>query len=248
MGKKSFNFSGNKSFVNKEMIKNNVSTLISKPVYESKINYTELNVTDNEKEQLINYEQVIINKQAAISVSLMEMSTALYNAQQILSREKVGDGTFIKWFEQLKLSKSFVYRCLDKYKLYLISNMETVMDLTVKETSMITKALKENTIKEAEIIDIIKSDNITKILDEKINGPEEPMIIDLSLFKTKSEQDKLIEYKQTKKDLKGMSEELFRKKQKMKELKEEILELTEHIKMMKENIKNMKIEIDNNKK
>lgn len=246
MAKKSFNLNKNNIYTNRTAIKNNVNTIIPANTYESKVNYKELDVTEEEKVQLINCEQIIIKKQEAISLSLMELSTALYNAQQILSqRSESGDGTFLKWCEELKLSRAFVYRCLDKYRLYLISNMETVMDLTVKETSMITKALKNKEIEETEIIEIIQSDNIIKVLDEKINGiieDEEEDEIDLSNFTNSSKEDQIKELKNIRKELRNMNESLQNKKEEMKELKSEIDELKEKIKMMKEFEKNMKIE------
>lgn len=244
MAKKSFNLNKNNIYTNRAAIKNNIETIIPANTYESKVNYKELDVTEEEKVQLINCEQIVIKKQEAISLSLMELSTALYNAQQILSRKQSGDGTFSKWFEQLKLSKPFVYRCLDKYKLYLISNMETVMDLTVKETSMITKALKNKEIEEAEIVEIIKADNIIKVLDEKINGISEyeEDEIDLSNFTNSSKEEQLEELENIRKELRNMNESLQFKKEEMKELKTEIDELKEKIKMMKEFEKNMKIE------
>lgn len=246
MGKK-FNLSNNKTYTNRAAIKNNVNVIISNNNYQSKIDYTILNVTNEEKIQLINYEQIVVKKQEAISLSLMELSTALYNAQQILSQKQDGDGSFTKWFEQLNLSKAFVYRCLSKYKLYLISNMETVMDLTVKETAMITKALNNNDIKEAEVINIIQSDNIIKYLDEKIYGTEEQTEVDLDSFKSKTKEEQKQEYKQTKKDIKIMTDEISKKKEQLKKMKEEIENLTEQVKMIKEIAKNMKIEIDNNR-
>lgn len=244
MAKKSFNLNKNNVYTNRNAIKNNVNAVIPANTYETKINYKELDVTKEERIQLINCEQIVIKKQETISLSLMELSTALYNAQQILSREKAGDGRFLKWFEQLNLSKSFVYRCLDKYRLYLISNMETVMDLTVKETTMITKALNNKEIEEAEIIEIIKADNIIKVLDEKINGinEEEKDEIDLSNFTSSSKEKQIEELKNIKKELRNMNESLQYKKEEMKELKSEIDELKEKIKMMKEFEKNMKIE------
>lgn len=241
---KKFDLSKRNSYVNKNAIKNNVTTLLTNPVYESKVDYTELNVTEEEKGQLVNYEQVIFKKQETISVSLMEMSTALYNAQQILSKKvENGEGRFYSWFQQLNLSKSFVYRCLDKYKLYLISNMETVMDLTVKETAMITKALKDNAIQEDDVVEIISSDNITKFLDEKINGQEEPTTVDIGSFVESTKEEQETEIKKIKKDIKSMNDDLKSKKEKMNELKEEINELKEKIKLMKEIEKTMKIEI-----
>lgn len=246
MGKK-FNLSNNKTYTNRTAIKNNVNTIMPTNNYQSKVDYTNLNVTNEEKVQLINYEQIVVKKQEAVSLSLMELSTALYNAQQILSQKQDGDGSFTKWFEQLNLSKPFVYRCLSKYKLYLISNMETVMDLTVKETAMITKALNNNDIKEAEVIDIIQSDNIIKYLDEKIYGPEEQTEVDLDSFKSKTKEEQKQEYKQTKKDIKIMTDEISKKKEQLKKMKEEIENLIEQVKMIKEIAKNMKIEIDNNR-
>lgn len=85
---KKFNLSKNNTYNNREVIKNNLNSLIVKNDYETKINYFDLGVTEEEKEQLVNYEQVIIKKQEIISISLMEISTALYSAQNILSQRK----------------------------------------------------------------------------------------------------------------------------------------------------------------
>lgn len=242
MTKKSFNLNKNNVYTNRNAIKNNINTIIPATMYESKVNYMELNVTNEEKTQLINYEQIIVKKQETISLSLMELSTALYNAQQILSqRSENGDGRFYSWFGQLGLSKSFVYRCLDKYKLYLISNMETVMDLTVKETAMITKALKNKDIEEAEIVEIIKAENITKFLDEKIYGTEEKMEVDMTSFLKSSKEEQVAEMKNLKRDIKIMSDDFKRKKEELDELKDEVSELKEKIRLMKEIEKNMKI-------
>ena len=248
MAKKSFNLNKNNIYTNRNAIKNNVNTIIPAAMYESKVNYTELNVTNEEKTQLINYEQIVVKKQEAISLSLMELSTALYNAQQILSqRSENGDGRFYSWFMQLGLSKSFVYRCLDKYKLYLISNMETVMDLTVKETAMITKALKNKDIEEAEIVEIIQADNITKYLDEKIYGPEEKMEVDMTSFLKSSKEEQVTEMQNLSRDIKIMNDDLKSKKEKLNKLKDEMNSLKEKVNDLKEKIILMK-EIEKNMK
>lgn len=149
----------------------------------------------------------------------------------------------MRWCEQLNLSRAFVYRCLDKYKLFLISNMEAVMDLTVRETSMITKALKNNYIEEAEVVDIIKSNNIAKCLDEKINGNGlETTKIDMGNFSKSTKEEQINEIKKLKKDIKSMNEDLSYKKEKLKELKLEVEDLKEKIKIMKEIQKSMELE------
>lgn len=249
MAKKSFNLSKNNTYSNRNAVRNNVNTIIPATVYESKVDYSLLKVTSEEKEQLITCEQIIVKKQETISLSLMEMSTALYNAQQILSQKQDGDGSFSKWFEQLNLSKAFVYRCLDKYKLYLISNIETVMDLTVKETAMITKALNNHYIKEAEVVEVIKADNIIKYLDEKIYGPEEKMEVDMTSFLNSSKEEQVTEMKNLNRDIKIMKDDLKDKKNKLNKLKDEmnslkdkIEDLKEKIILMKEIEKSMKIE------
>lgn len=149
MAKKNFML-GNRDSASRNKIQNNLVQRMEIEEYQTKVDYQMLQVTEEDKKQLINLEQIVVKKQEIISTSLMDISMALYDAQKILSRKKGGDGTFSKWFTQLGLSKPFVYRCLDKYKLYLISNMETVMDLTTRETTMITKALNNKELSEAD--------------------------------------------------------------------------------------------------
>lgn len=244
MAKKTFML-GNRENLNRNQIQNNLTQIINTNNYISKVDYQMLQVEEEDKIQLIELEQVVVKKQEAISSSLMDMSTALHNAQKILSREKVGDGTFIKWFEQLGLSKSFVYRCLDKYKLYLISNMETVMDLTVKETTMITKALNNKEIEETEVIDIISSDNIIKAIEDKTKGPEQEEEIDIEYFKELSIDEKKEKLKQTTKDRKNLEITLKNKREELEILKEEIKKAKQEISLIKELEKNMKIEMQN---
>lgn len=236
---------GNRN-IKRDNLQANIAKNIEPTTYKSKVDYEMLQVNENEKIELIKLEQIVIKKQEAISTSLMDMSTALYDAQKILSREKVGDGTFIKWIEQLGLSRPFVYRCLDKYKLYLISNMEAVMDLTARETTMITKALNNKEIEEAEVIDIISSDNIAKAIEYKIKGPEEPEEVDIDYFKELSLDDKKEKLKQTTKDRKNLELTLKSKKEELEILKEEIKLQKEKIAIIKELEKSMKAELKNN--
>lgn len=151
----------------------------------------------------------------------------------------------MKWFEQLGLSKSFVYRCLDKYNLYLISNMQTVMDLTVKETSMITKVLNNKEIEETEVIDIINSDNVIKAIEEKIKGPEQEEEVDIDYFKELSLDEKKEKLKQTTRDRKNLELSLKDKKVEFEALKEEIKLQKQQIAIIKEFEKSMKVELKN---
>ena len=242
MAKKTFML-GNRENLDRNQIQNNLTQIINTDNYVSKVDYQMLQVEEREKVKLIELEQILIKKKETISSSLMDMSTALYNAQKILSRKEGGDGTFSKWFTQLGLSKPFVYRCLDKYNLYLISNMQTVMDLTVRETSMITKALNNKEIEEAEVIDIISSDNIVKAIENKIKGPEQEEEVDIEYFKELSLDDKKEKLKQTTKDRKNLELTLKSKKEELEILKEEIKLQKEKIAIIKELEKVMKAEL-----
>lgn len=244
MAKKTFML-GNRDNLNRNQIQNNLTQIINTNAYVSKVDYQMLQVEEEDKIQLIELEQVVVKKQEVISSSLMDMSTALYNAKKILSKKERGEGIFMKWFEQLGLSKSFVYRCLDKYNLYLISNMQTVMDLTVKETSMITKALNNKEIEEAEVVDIINSDNIAKAIEDKIKGPEQEEEVDIDYFKELSLEDKKEKLKQTTKDRKNLELLLKEKREELEALKEEIKLQKEKIAIIKELEKSMKIELEN---
>lgn len=248
MAKKSFlNNKQNKPlYLKKTEVKEGLQEIINVSTYKSNIDYNILNVDENEKKELIECEEIIIKKQEAISISLMELSTALYKAQQILSQKEAGDGTFTKWYEQLKLSKNFVYRALNKYKLYLISNIETVMDLTVKETTALTKALNDNVIQEAEVIEIINSDDIINKLKDIYSKDEEKTVVDISSFIQLSLKEQKEQLNQIKKDKKIIIDELNLKKKQLEELKNEINIKKEQINYMKEIESNMKEEYKKN--
>ena len=117
------------------------------------------------------------------------------------------------------------------------------MDLTVKETAMITKALNNKEIEEAEVIDIISSDNIVKAIENKIKGPEQEEEVDIEYFKELSLDDKKEKLKQTTKDRKNLELTLKSKKEELEILKEEIKLQKEKIAIIKELEKVMKTEL-----
>ena len=167
-----------------------------------------------------------------VNKSLHRLSESIYKAYSIFSNKKIG--TFEKYIESEGLEKSFAYRLLRRYKLYLEFKNEVVFDVGVRTIDYICKT-KEN-LTEEEIMKILTSENPSleiKMLDNKnrvekeeiINYEDINYIYDLKEkinFLNPKEKKKYIkeEEKHLKNHLKELQEKIKNEKMKLKKLKE----------------------------
>lgn len=130
--------------------------------YKSVVDYKQINILDeNIVKDLIKEEKQIVFHKKKMSEHLLEISSSLYNAQQILS--SYNSSEFFDWYTSLGLSKSFVYRAIDKYNFFLKYNAEEFLELPYR---VITE-IKQNKydFEDVEILEIAKSDNPSVLLN-----------------------------------------------------------------------------------
>lgn len=145
-------------------------------LYQSQFNFDKFEIQPNDKDLLLQSEQIISNSQKQMMKNLYEIAKNLYDSQQILSNYH--SGSFVEWFENLGLKKDYVYRMIDKFKLAQETNIRNAVNLPVR----IIQNIKKLDIDINQKIEIIKSDNPRKKIEE-ISHSEKSELTELEILK-----------------------------------------------------------------
>ena len=136
-----------------------IDRALSKKVkYEVKVNYlsnfdfSEYAISEDDKEKLLEKEELIISSQQTIGKNLYDIAKNLYESQQILS--KYGTGSFVEWFKNLGIDKNYVYRMIAKYNFYQETKEKKAIDLSVR----LIEEMKKEDLDIEEKIEIVKSE------------------------------------------------------------------------------------------
>lgn len=193
--------------------KNDVSAIVVDK-YVPKVNYGELEITPQEKEDLIEYEKGVLFHGNKMQDHLLGISENLYKAQGLLADHR--GGTFYKWFEGLGLKKDFVYMCIKRYDLYLRYKREEVMklpDRVVKEVTKLSKDLGED-----RVYEIIEAPKPTEKIKEFKHW-----LMERSLREENTSIDKKVQERRNiyKKELVNVQDEIYAIQRRLKELKKQ---------------------------
>ena len=123
-----------------------------KETYLSDFDFSEFSISEDDKEKLLEKEELIRNSQQTIGKNLYDIAKNLYESQQILS--KYGAGSFVEWFKNLGIDKNYVYRMIAKYNLYQETKEKKAIDLSVR----LIEEMKKEDLDIEEKIEIVKSE------------------------------------------------------------------------------------------
>lgn len=112
-------------------------------LYQTSYNYS--NIEDIEdRNKLLQYEFTVSNSLTQINKHLRDVCEKLFFAQNILSNYDKNQGMFVEWYESIGLQKNFVYRCIDRYQLFLDTKKEIYLTEKVSIRSIqLVKSLPE---------------------------------------------------------------------------------------------------------
>ena len=131
-----------------------------KETYLSDFDFSEFSISEDDKEKLLEKEELIRNSQQTIGKNLYDIAKNLYESQQILS--KYGTGRFVEWFKNLGIDKNYVYRMIAKYNLYQETKEKKAIDLSVR----LIEEMKKEDLDIEEKIEIVKSEKPNKKFKE----------------------------------------------------------------------------------
>ena len=172
------------------------------------IDYSEFEVTEDEKQELIKCEHDISHHLKNIGQHMLWYYDALYQANEIFSNHKTG--YWGKWLEKIGIKKSKANIAIRKYKLYLqgkYSGNENQQVLELPDRAVIKMTGEDEIFVKTEIAEIISAEN-----------PKEK-------FKD-IESKKNIEYRETKE---FWQKELEKKEKQLNKIKEEIKKVKEKL-------------------
>ena len=95
-----------------------------------------------------------------IQRNTIELGKILYETQELLANNK--NGAFNGWFLNLGLKKDFVYREIQRYKIFLKYHNEKIKELSIRTI----KYISTNEMPEEQVIEIIEAEEPSKKIDE----------------------------------------------------------------------------------
>ena len=177
------------------------------------INYEELEVSGEEKEMLIKYENDINFHREKTMEHIFKFSKAIYEANQIFAKNR--NGTFGKGIEKIGIDRDSANVAIRRYNLYLeaevkgIEEPKKVLSLPNRTVKALTGQKKE--FEEAEIVEVVTAENPGAKLKE---------------IEEKKEAVKLSDTEEKKAFL---MKEKIRKQHLIKKLQDEIKEIEEQL-------------------
>ena len=180
--------------------------LLEEQNYKSNFNFTEFNIVDEDKSELLVLEEKIKSSQMTFVKSTLEIGNILSQAQDKL--KSYGTGSFMKWYENIGFNKDNVSYFLKRYELSIIypEKKEYIAEMPVRLVKELTKKDIEPEIVVEAIKEKIKT---TKQFNEiKINYSHGANIEKVKLVKTSVEAQEIFNLLQNKLGNKVSNEEI----------------------------------------
>jgi len=114
--------------------------------YESNFNYGEFELESEEREYFIEKEQRLINLGQQVIKATLEIGKELSEVQDKISNKNKNNGMFVAWFENLGLKKDYVYREINRWKMFEKYRIPTIAEASIRTIEF----LKQNSDKIAE--------------------------------------------------------------------------------------------------
>ena len=146
--------------------------------YESSFNYGEFELESEEKEYFIEKEQRLINLGQRVIKATLEIGKELSEVQDKISSKNKNNGMFVAWFENLGLKKDYVYREINRWKMFEKYKIPTIAEASIRTIEF----LKQNSdkIAEEEIEEILEipadASKKIKAIKENIETKKESIV------------------------------------------------------------------------
>jgi len=112
------------------------------------------------RNELLQKEEIAKRNIMQIQRNTIELGKILYETQELLANNK--NGAFNGWFLNLGLKKDFVYREIQRYKIFLKYHNEKIKELSIRTI----KYISTNEIPEEQVIEIIEAEEPSKKIEE----------------------------------------------------------------------------------
>lgn len=180
--------------------------LLEEQNYKSNFNFTEFNIVDKDKSELLVLEEKIKSSQMTFVKSTLEIGNILSQAQDKL--KSYGTGSFMKWYENIGFNKDNVSYFLKRYELSIIypEKKEYIAEMPVR----LVKELTKKDIEPEIVVEAIKEEiKTTKQFNEiKTNYSHGANIEKVKLVKTSVEAQEIFNLLQNKLGNKVSNEEI----------------------------------------
>ena len=107
--------------------------------YESNFNYNEFGVETEEKEYFIKKEQKLLNLGQQVVKATLEIGKELSEVQDKISSKNKNNGMFFAWFENLGLNKNYVYREINRWKMFEKYRIPAIAEASIRTLDFVSQ-------------------------------------------------------------------------------------------------------------
>ncbi len=146
--------------------------------YRSNFDFKDYEIEDNELiERISEKEEAITTAGRQIAKKTLELGKLFYETHELLSNYKTG--TFVAWIKYMNIDKNFVYRAIDRWKIFLKHQNPMLAEASVKTIEFIKK--NDEILDKKKINEILEdpklaAKTIKEMQDEKIETKKETSI------------------------------------------------------------------------
>lgn len=146
--------------------------------YESSFNYGEFELESEEREYFIEKEQRLINLGQRVIKTTLEIGKELSEVQDKISSKNKNNGMFFAWFENLGLNKNYVYREINRWKMFEKYKIPAIAEASIRTLDFVSQYSDKVAEEEIEEILEIPTDASKKIkaIKENIETKKESII------------------------------------------------------------------------
>ena len=146
--------------------------------YESSFNYGEFEVENEEKEFFIEKEKRLINLGHQVIKTTLEIGKEESEVQDKISSKNKNNGMFFAWFENLGLKKDYVYREINRWKMFEKYKIPTIAEASTRTIKFLIQ--NSDKIAEEEIEEILEiptdASKKIKVIKENIETKKESVV------------------------------------------------------------------------
>ena len=107
--------------------------------YESSFNYGEFELESEEREYFIEKEQRLINLGQRVIKTTLEIGKELSEVQDKISSKNKNNGMFFAWFENLGLNKNYVYREINRWKMFEKYKIPAIAEASIRTLDFVSQ-------------------------------------------------------------------------------------------------------------
>lgn len=165
--------------------------IVQKNRYQSSFEFEKYDISDEEmKNRISKIEEETLETGKQIAKKNLELGKKFYEMQKLLANSKTG--TFLAWINYMNIDKNFVYRAIDRWKIFLKHRNPRLAEASIKTIEFIKQ--NDETLDENKINEILEEPKLASKKIKEIKEMEAEEVKEISVEEKIAEINKKINH------------------------------------------------------